>query len=454
LRVRLESIGCRLNIGEIEALARQLSSSGCRIVAPGEDADLCIFNSCTVTSTASKKSRQIIRQLRRANPDAKVVATGCYSEMEPEEVRALGVDLVVGNHDKDRIPQLLLEKGLLEHDTDELNDAVDAASTPNHLRTRAFVKVQDGCDNKCTFCIVTVARGSGRSRPDHEVVSEILRLLDEGYNEVVLSGVHLGSYGHDLGRSRGLEELVNLILGETDLPRLRLSSLEPWDLDRDFFSLLENPRVLPHLHLPLQSGCDDTLRRMARKTDQRAFSALVAAARSAADGVSISTDVIAGFPGETDEEFEQSIAFVESMEFSKLHVFKFSSRQGTRAATMPHQVRGPVAQARSRRLIELGARMEHEFNHRFVGSELPVLWEQGESVGPHQRWTGLTDNYIRCVTETQSEVDLSNRVTATRLISTIPGGVLGEIDGITIPEIIEPESRRPSEFGNLPIKIE
>jgi len=441
MRVRLESIGCRLNIGEIEALARRLAGEGCRIVGPGDKADLCIFNSCTVTSIASRKSRQIIRQLRRANPGAKLVATGCYSELAPIEVSALGVDLVVGNHDKDRMPDLLREAGLLNDPLEGPDKPGESAATEAHLRTRASVKVQDGCDNRCTFCVITIARGAGRSRSAGEVLAEVRDLVRRGYREVVLSGVHLGSYGHDLGQPRGLDELIRRILGETELARLRLSSLEPWDLETGFFGLFDDPRLLPHLHLPLQSGCDATLRRMARKTDRSGFSDLVAAARAAVCRVSISSDVIVGFPGETDEEFEASIAFVKSMGFSRLHVFRFSSRQGTRAATMPRPVPGPVAQERSRLMIELGARLEHAFNSRFVGSSLRVLWEQGEELGPHLRWTGLTDNSIRCVTETAAEVDLTNRVTETRLISTVPGGAFGEVSGLSIPRLIEPESR-------------
>lgn len=449
MRVRLESIGCRLNIGEIEALARQLAGRGCRVVGPGEVADLCIFNSCTVTSTASRKSRQILRQLRRSAPDAKLVATGCYSELSPEEVRSLGVDLVVANRDKDRMVDLLDEAELLwtdgmAHDEFPTPHAQDAGT-----RTRAVVKVQDGCDNRCTFCVVTLARGPGRSRPASEIIEEIEALIRLDYREVVLSGVHLGSYGHDLGRPSGLEDLIRQVLRETAIPRLRLSSLEPWDLEPRFFELFSDRRLMPHLHLPLQSGCNATLRRMARRTTRKDYRRLVASARTAVPGLSISTDVMVGFPGETDTEFSESMAFVEEMEFSRLHVFRFSSREGTRAATMPGQVPGSLAQDRSRRLIELGAHLEHAHNRRFVGRQAQVLWEQGETLGAHRRWTGLTDNYIRCATDTPADVDLANRVTDTRLIATVPGGVLGDVDGLTIPWLIQPDSARGSQFTIL-----
>ncbi len=444
MRVRLESIGCRLNIGEIEEIARRLAGRGCRVVGPGQPADLCIFNSCTVTSIASRKSRQMIRQLRRSNPGAAIVATGCDSELAPEQIRALGVSLVVSNRDKDRLPELLDEHGLLP--VAELLDDGDDAHQPVECggRTRAFVKVQDGCDNRCTFCIVTVARGSGRSRPAGEVIDEIRRLVECGYREAVLSGVHLGSYGHDFGQKSGLENLVVRLLADTEISRLRLSSLEPWDVDGDFLRLFEDRRLLPHLHLPLQSGSDLTLRRMGRKVTRRTFSDLVEAARSVIPNVSISTDVMVGFPGETDRDFEDSIAFVAAMGFSRLHVFRYSIRPGTAAATLPRQVPGSVSRERSRRVIELGARQERVFNNRFVGSVLPVLWEERDELDTQLRWSGLTDNYIRVVTETEPDVDLTNRVTATRLITTIPGGTLGEIDGVTVPRMIEPAARRES----------
>jgi threonylcarbamoyladenosine tRNA methylthiotransferase MtaB len=294
-------------------------------------------------------------------------------------------------------------------------------------RCRAFVKVQDGCDNRCTFCVVTVARGSGRSRPADEAIAEIGRLVRSGWQEVVLSGVHLGSYGHDVGDRRGLERLVRRILAETAVARLRLSSLEPWDLDPAFFELFQDPRLLPHLHLPLQSGCDTTLRRMARRTDRARFSALVAAARTAIPGISVTTDVMVGFPGETDGEFEQSIGFVEEMAFSGLHVFRFSPRPGTAAAAMTDQVPGDVAHRRSRRMLALGGSLEARFLERHVGASAAVLWEQAEPASSGVRWSGLTDNYIRTYTETGSAVDLANRITPTRLVRLVPGGMHGEV---------------------------
>ena len=433
MRIRIDSLGCRLNIGEAEHLARVLAVSGHRIVGPGEAADLMVLNTCAVTHVAARKSRKLIRHWRRVNPTAAIIVTGCYAELSPDEVAALGADFVIGNQYKDELPSVLEEAGFL-NDTQVLPspDAFpiqsDAALGGNwNGRTRAFVKVQDGCDNRCTFCIVSVARGSSRSIAVGEIVAEIRDLVQAGYREAVLSGVHLGSYGHDQNSQEGLLGLVRSILHETTIARLRLSSLEPWDLRPEFFSLWEEePRLLPHVHLPLQSGCDDTLRRMARRTDQTSFRTLVRQAREAVPELSITTDIIVGFPGESDMEFETSFSFVEEMKFSKLHVFRYSPREGTVAAMMPGQVLPRIVQERSNRMQALGAVYEADFKARFIGRTVPVLWESAEPRPECVRWSGLTGNYIRVVAETGKDIDLTNKVTETTLVRELPGAVLGE----------------------------
>ncbi|GAB4457393.1 MAG: tRNA (N(6)-L-threonylcarbamoyladenosine(37)-C(2))-methylthiotransferase MtaB [Anaerolineae bacterium] len=445
MRIRVDSIGCRLNISEVETMARAFAAAGHRLVGPGDVADLYVFNTCAVTHLAARKSRQVIRQMRRANPAAAVVVTGCYAQLSPAEIQALGVDLIVGNNDKDRLPQIVAEAGLLrDSDPVPAPDGVpfspDAALAEAGSRTRAFVKVQDGCDNRCTFCIVTVARGAGRSRNIPDVVSEINRLVALGYQEAVLSGVHLGSFGHDAGQPGGLKQLVAAILADTDLPRLRLSSLEPWDLDAGFFELWQNERLLPHLHLPLQSGCDETLRRMARRTSQAEFSALVAQARAAIPDLSVTSDIIIGFPGETEAEFARSITFVEQMEFAKLHIFRYSRREGTAAANMRGQVPSPVMQARSEAMHSLNATLEDNFRRRFVGRMMPVLWETSEPYGFGVQWSGLTGNYLRVVTQTPPDANLHNRVISTSLVDTAPAGLQGQLpstslNGAAVPEL-------------------
>jgi threonylcarbamoyladenosine tRNA methylthiotransferase MtaB len=260
-----------------------------------------------------------------------------------------------------------------------------------------------------------------------EVVTEINRLTDLGYQEAVLSGVHLGSYGHSWGDQRGLHNLVQAILTDTNLPRLRLSSLEPWDLAEDFFELWQNERLLPHLHLPLQSGCDATLRRMARDTTQAQFSHLVKTARSAIPDLSVTTDILAGFPGETDAEFDESLAFVREMAFAKLHIFRYSRREGTVAAKMKDQVPAPVAQERSRQMHALNAELERAFRQKFIGRTMPVLWESSEPFGCGLQWSGLTNNYARVVTQTPSEIDLRNRIIETDLVDLAPAALMGQL---------------------------
>jgi threonylcarbamoyladenosine tRNA methylthiotransferase MtaB len=432
MRVRLETLGCRLNISEIEGMARRFAAAGHWVVGPDEPADLCVLNTCTVTGIAARKSRQLVRHLKRADPRAVVVVTGCYAELEPDQVAALGVDLVVGNQNKDRLVDLVGEhlgtwdvgKGINEA-PDYLSPPLDSLYSFPGARTRAFVKIQDGCDNRCSFCIVTVARGEGRSVPIHDVITEVQRLVTSGYQEVVLSGVHLGAYGHDMGDRNGLFRLVRRLLDETEVSRLRLSSLEPWDLDPDFFALWEDPRLGRHLHLPLQSGCDSTLRRMARRTTATSFVELVAAARAAIPNLSVTTDIIVGFPGETESEFAQSLAFVEAAAFAKLHIFRYSRREGTAAASFPGQIPHQVVTERSRLMHALGARLERAFQRRFVGRTMGVLWETYESDGEGYLWKGLTNNYLRV--SAPGGPDLRNTITPTRLNAHGPSGLAGQI---------------------------
>jgi threonylcarbamoyladenosine tRNA methylthiotransferase MtaB len=431
MRVRLETLGCRLNIGEIESLARGFMATGHKLVGPDEQADLCVLNTCAVTAIAARKSRQLARHLKRTNPDSLMVITGCHAELEPGQVAALGADMVVGNQDKDQIVELVTEyvhrvrPELSSPDTQQLTLAPHSYYVYPGARTRAFVKVQDGCDNRCTFCIVTVARGAGRSRPADDVIAEVQELARAGYQEVVLSGVHLGSYAHDLGQGRGLFHLVRRLLNETNVPRLRLSSLEPWDLDEEFFSLWENRRLGRHLHLPLQSGCNATLRRMARHTTIDDFAELVRAARASIPDLSVTTDIIVGFPGESQPDFAESLAFVEAMAFAKLHVFRYSIRAGTAAASMSGQVPPQVIAERSRQMHTLGERLEHAFRRRFIGRTLEVLWESDELDGSGLLWSGLTDNYLRV--SAAGGPELRNVVSPVRMVADTAGGLRGEI---------------------------
>ncbi|MFW5709261.1 MAG: tRNA (N(6)-L-threonylcarbamoyladenosine(37)-C(2))-methylthiotransferase MtaB [Chloroflexota bacterium] len=395
MKIHLRMLGCRLNQAEIDAMARQFQQQGHEIVTGPEVADQIIVNTCAVTNEATRTSRKLIRDLHRTNPTAQTTVTGCYAQIAPDDIAILpGVTRVVNNLGKDTLVEQItgVPVETFDHEPFARDDALPGAS----LRTRSFVKVQDGCDNACTFCVTTIARGEGRSRSTAEIIHEIRGLHESGFQEVVLTGVHLGSYGHDLTDGSSLSGLVRAILADTDIPRVRLSSLEPWDLASDFFELWENDRLCRHLHLPLQSGCDATLHRMRRNTSQVQFRALVESARAQIPQLSVTTDVIVGFPGETDEEFAISKAFIESMEFAGLHVFRYSKRPGTPAARMKHHVSKAVKKERSATLLALDAGLQQRFAEQLVGQTGSILWEQ--VTGATQDGfinVGYTDNYVR-----------------------------------------------------------
>ncbi len=427
MKVYLHSIGCRLNQSEIETMARQLLAAGHEIVTDTAVADKIILNTCAVTAEAARDARTLTRRFHRQNDSAEILLTGCYATIAPDELgRVAGAGRIVANKDKAQIVPLLDPQARIDLPIFEQEPVLREFLTGAGGNTRAFVKVQDGCNNKCTFCVTTIARGAGQSRRLGDVVAEIQALAAVGYREAVLSGVHLGSYGHDFGNKTGLYELVQAILAHTDIPRLRLSSLEPWDIAPGFFALWANPRLLPHLHMPLQSGSDRILRRMARRTSQAAFRQLAADARTAIPDLNLSTDLIVGFPGETDADFDESLAYTAEIGFSRLHVFSYSQRPGTAAATMPEQVAGPVKKERARRMIELGQAMSLAFHQRFEGDTRAVLWET--AVGADDRglrWVGYTDNYVRV--HAHGPADLFNRVTPTRLTTAQPEGLMGVI---------------------------
>lgn len=391
MKIFLDTIGCRLNQAEIETMSRQFRAAGHEIVASAHHADMAVVNTCAVTTQAASDSRGRIRTLARAGV-GEIVATGCWTSIQPQEAASLpNVKYVVTNERKDfLVPEIL---GLPKESFDL--EPIDRVPIPGlHRRTRAFIKVQDGCDNKCTFCVTTVARGEGRSRPLADVVRDVNSALAGDSKEIVLTGVHLGSWGREFGHH--LKDLVESILRETDVRRLRLSSLEPWDLDADFFRLWEDSRLMPHLHLPLQSGSDSTLRRMARKTTTRSFRELILAARAVMPDVAVTTDIIAGFPGETDEEFAETLDFVNEMRFSGGHVFSYSQRPGTAAARMKGQIKPEVRKRRNRILQAAIEESAKSYRQGFVGRRMSVLWESTSEYGEYGwRMEGWTGNYLR-----------------------------------------------------------
>lgn len=391
MKIFLDTIGCRLNQAEIEHMARQFRAAGHEIVASADHAEMAVVNTCAVTTQAASDSRGRIRTIARAGVN-EIVATGCWTSLQPKEAAALpNVKHVVTNDKKDfLVPQALN----LPPETFDL-EPIDRTPIPGlHRRTRAFIKVQDGCDNKCTFCITTVARGEGRSRPLVDVIADINAALAGDSKEIVLTGVHLGSWGQEMNFH--LRDLVKAILRETDVQRLRLSSLEPWDLDADFFSLWEDNRLMPHLHLPLQSGSDSTLKRMLRKTTTESFRELVNAARKVMPDAAITTDLIAGFPGETEEEFAETLAFVKEMKFTGGHVFSYSPRPGTGAARMKGQVKPELRKKRNRILQETIEESAKSYREKFIGQTMSVLWESTTEYGEYGwRMEGWSGNYLR-----------------------------------------------------------
>lgn len=423
MKIFLDTIGCRLNQSEIERFASQFRAAGHSIVESAREADLVVVNTCTVTSAAASDSRQKIRQAARQGAED-IVVTGCWSTLDPQSAADLpNVRRVVPNLEKDR---LVADTLGLEPMNFDLEPAAREPLPGIHLRTRAFIRTQDGCDNHCTFCITRIARGPGRSESVQSVVEDIRLAAAGGTREVVLSGVHLGSWGQDFSPQFHLADLIRAILMDTDIERLRLSSLEPWDLDEEFFRLWENPRMCRHLHLPLQSGCERTLRRMARNTNPSAFRGLVTIARQAAPGMAVTTDIIVGFPGEDEGEFSESLAFVKEMNFAGGHVFTYSTRPGTPASRLKGFVPGGVARSRGEQMRQVVAQSADRFRGQFIGTEAYVLWEATDAYGP-SGWTlhGLTDNYLRV--EAASAHHLWNKISRVQIEKQNANGLIGSI---------------------------
>lgn len=422
MKIYLDSIGCRLNQAEIERIARQFRAAGHEIVGEAKKADLAVVNTCTVTSQAAADSRKIIRRAKRAGVE-EIVATGCWVTMEPEKAAELSNKVVLNPEKESLVPDLLN----LQSSTFDLEPLERVPLPGLRSRTRAFIKVQDGCDNECTFCITTVARGAGYSRPIADILADVQSALVGGAQEIVLTGVHLGSWREKKdGNYSQMSTLIRAILDETSTLRLRLSSLEPWNLEPELFELWHDPRLMRHLHLPLQAGSDSVLRRMRRNTSRDEFRALVAAARDVMPDVAITTDIIAGFPGETDAEFAETLDYVQEIGFADGHIFTYSPRQGTPAARMKGQVEKAIRKERNAALRTVFAEMGAAYRNRFVGETLSVLWESNQSMSD-AGWTmqGLTGNYLR-VQAVASEPRW-NQVDQVKLLKVDQDVLVGEI---------------------------
>lgn len=427
MKIHLHSIGCRLNHSEMERMARQLLAAGHELVDDTAVAEKVIINTCAVTSEAARDARSLTRRIHRQNDTAEIYLTGCYATIAPQELaQVAGATAVVPNEHKAQLVQRIDPTAPPEEEP-ALYDREPIlrefhAGTASH--TRAFIKVQDGCNNKCTFCVTTIARGAEKSRHLGDIVAEIQALTRAGYREAVLTGVHLGSYGHDFGNQAGLRDLVQAILHHTDIPRLRLSSLEPWEIADGFFELWQDSRLLPHLHLPLQSGSDRILQKMARRTKRSSFRALVHEARAHIPQLNLTSDLIVGFPSETDADFEQTLDFTREMGFSRVHAFTYSRRPGTAAAKMSGHLPKAVKKERVNRLLSLTREMGLRFNERYVGETVNVLWES--AVGADEnglKLAGYTDNYVRVVANAPAQA--INNVGQARIHTAEADGLLG-----------------------------
>jgi len=393
-------------------MAEQFMEHGYELVEKQEVADICIVNTCTVTNMSDRKSRQMLRRVKEINPNAIVVACGCYAQVAKEELEKMQeIDVVLGNNEKKDIVKFvekyIAEKNKVQEleDVMKTNEFVDFGDVTFTEKTRAVIKVQDGCNRFCTYCIIPYARGKIRSRKPESVISEIEKIAKTGIKEVVITGIHVASYGKDLGEDIGLIDLLEKINEVEGIQRIRLGSLEPTLITEEFLErLVKLEKICHHFHLSLQSGCDETLKRMNRKYTTEEFGKIVELLRKTYKDVILTTDIIVGFAGETDEEFEKTYEFLSKIKFYKMHVFKYSQRKGTPAAKMPNQVDGNIKEQRSRKLLELSDKNEQEYNKTYIGKNVKVLFEE-EKKGVYK---GHTQNYILVYCE--SSEDLSNKI--------------------------------------------
>ncbi|WP_308794642.1 tRNA (N(6)-L-threonylcarbamoyladenosine(37)-C(2))-methylthiotransferase MtaB [Agathobacter sp.] len=429
-KAALHNLGCKVNAYETEAMQHLLEEAGYEIVPFTQKADVYVINTCSVTNMADRKSRQMLHKAKKNNPDSIVVAAGCYVQTSEKEVlNDLSVDIVIGNDRKHDLVRLLEEYSL-----DRVNDTVDDINDGKHdfeelfidqtkEHTRAFIKVQDGCNQFCSYCIIPYARGRVRSRRFENVIAEVERLAANGFKEVVLTGIHLSSYGVDFEESTGLLELIQAVNAVKGIERIRLGSLEPKIVTEHFASELSKlDKICPHFHLSLQSGCDATLKRMNRKYTTKEYERGCELLRKYFAHPAITTDVIVGFPGETEEEFEQTKAYLEHIHFYEMHIFKYSKRKGTRAAVMPDQIDEQVKAARSEKLIALGHDMSKEFRKFYIGKNEEVLFEEKAVIGDKEYFVGYTKEYVKVAKKTDE--NLENQIVSGRISGMLTDEIL------------------------------
>ena len=429
-KAALHNLGCKVNAYETEAMQHLLEEAGYEIVPFTQKADVYVINTCSVTNMADRKSRQMLHKAKKNNPDSIVVAAGCYVQTSEKEVlNDLSVDIVIGNDRKHDLVRLLEEYSL-----DSVNDTVDDINDGKHdfeelfidqtkEHTRAFIKVQDGCNQFCSYCIIPYARGRVRSRRFENVIAEVERLAANGFKEVVLTGIHLSSYGVDFEEATGLLELIQAVNAVKGIERIRLGSLEPKIVTEHFASELSKlDKICPHFHLSLQSGCDATLKRMNRKYTTKEYERGCELLRKYFVHPAITTDVIVGFPGETEEEFEQTKAYLEHIHFYEMHIFKYSKRKGTRAAVMPDQIDEQVKAARSEKLIALGHDMSKEFRKFYIGKNEEALFEEKAVIDDKEYFVGYTKEYVKVAKKTDE--NLENQIVSGRISGMLTDEIL------------------------------
>ena len=429
-KAALHNLGCKVNAYETEAMQHLLEEAGYEIVPFTQKADVYVINTCSVTNMADRKSRQMLHKAKKNNPDSIVVAAGCYVQTSEKEVlNDLSVDIVIGNDRKHDLVRLLEEYSL-----DSVNDTVDDINDGKHdfeelfidqtkEHTRAFIKVQDGCNQFCSYCIIPYARGRVRSRRFENVIAEVERLAANGFKEVVLTGIHLSSYGVDFEEATGLLELIQAVNAVKGIERIRLGSLEPKIVTEHFASELSKlDKICPHFHLSLQSGCDATLKRMNRKYTTKEYERGCELLRNYFVHPAITTDVIVGFPGETEEEFEQTKAYLEHIHFYEMHIFKYSKRKGTRAAVMPDQIDEQIKAARSEKLIALGHDMSKEFRKFYIGKNEEALFEEKAVIGDKEYFVGYTKEYVKVAKKTDE--NLENQIVSGRISGMLTDEIL------------------------------
>ncbi|MBS7196434.1 MAG: tRNA (N(6)-L-threonylcarbamoyladenosine(37)-C(2))-methylthiotransferase MtaB [Eubacterium sp.] len=415
-KIAFITLGCKVNLYDTEAMAELFTEKGYEVVDFEEYADVYLINTCTVTNLGDKKSRQMIRRAKRINPNSVVVATGCYAQVASEEVAKIeGINIVIGTKNRSEIVETVEnyvdENGVVNNVSDIMGEKEFEPLQISRLtnRTRAYIKIQEGCNRYCTYCIIPYARGPIRSRKPEEVIEEVKKLAENGFKEVVLTGIHVASYGLDLGNIT-LADIIEKVHSVNGIERIRFSSMEPLAIDDDFVARMAKlPKVCDHYHLSLQSGCNRTLKRMNRKYNAEQYAEACERLRNAFPNVAITTDIIVGFPDETEEDFKESLAFAKKMKLDKIHTFPYSPKKGTPAAKMKNQISGDVKSQRSKEMIALSDKMNIDFLNNNIGKTVPVLFEDMEN----GFWQGHTTNYIKVLVK--SDENLNNKIVDVKL---------------------------------------